>query len=61
MQRPKGGFLAVMNRERWLEVGRIVAVAILVLCYSRHWVPVGVLWATVAFGLYPLAKVGPEH
>ena len=48
----------MMNRERWLEVGRIVAVAILVLCYSRHWVPVGVLWATVAFGLYPLAKVG---
>ena len=58
LPRPRGGFLAVMDRGHWLEVGRIVIVAILVLCYAQHWVPVGVLWVTVAFGLYPLAKTG---
>ena len=52
------GFAAVMNRASWLEVARIVVVAVLVLAYARHWVPVGVLWVTVAVGLYPLAKTG---
>src|SRR5215210_2247339 len=55
---PKVGFGAVMTRGRWLEVARIVIVAVLVLSYARHGVPLGVLWATVAFGLYPLAKPG---
>ena len=58
LERPRTGFLAVMDRPKWIEVGRIVVVAVLVLCYARHWVPIGVLWATVALGLYPLAKTG---
>ena len=56
--RPMTGFAAVMNRARWIEVARIVVVAVLVLAYAQDWVPVGVLWATVAVGLYPLAKTG---
>ena len=54
----KVGFRAVMTRRRWLEVARIVAVGVLVFAYAQEWVPVGVLWATVAVGLYPLAKTG---
>lgn len=56
--RAKIGFGAVMDRRRWLEVARIVAVAVLVFSYAQHWVPIGVLWATVTVGLYPLAKTG---
>ena len=56
--RVKVGFGAVMNRSRWLEVARIVVVAVLVFAYAQRWVPIGVLWATVAVGLYPLAKTG---
>ena len=55
--RAKVGFVAVMNRSRWLEVARIVVVAVL-FAYAQRWVPIGVLWATVAVGLYPLAKTG---
>ena len=54
----KVGFRAVMTRRRWLEVARIVAVGVLVFAYAQDWVPVGVLWTTVAVGLYPLAKTG---
>ena len=43
-------FGAVMNRRRWIEVARIVVVGVFVLAYARHWVPLGVLWATVAVG-----------
>ena len=53
-----GGFAAAMTRSRWVEVARIVIVAIFVFAYAQHRVPVGVLWATVAVGLYPLAKTG---
>lgn len=56
--RPMTGVAAVMNRARWIEVGRIVLVAVLVAAYASDWAPVGVLWATVAVGLYPLAKTG---
>jgi Cd2+/Zn2+-exporting ATPase len=49
---------ALMTRHRWIEVARIVLVAAFVLSYQQHWVPVGVLWATVAVGLYPLTKTG---
>ena len=55
---PTVGFGAVMNRGRWIEVARIVVVGVFVLVYARHWAPLGALWATVAVGLYPLAKTG---
>ena len=54
----KVGFGAVMDRSRWLEVAKIVVVAVFVFAYAQRWVPIGVLWATVALGLYPLAKAG---
>ena len=52
------GFGAVMNHSRWLEVTRIVVVAVLVFAYAQRWVPIGVLWATVAVGLYPERSAG---
>ncbi len=50
--------LAVMTRERWIEVGRIILTGIIVLLYWRQFVPLSVLWLAVAIGLYPLVKTG---
>jgi heavy metal translocating P-type ATPase len=50
--------LALMTRERWVEVGRIFLTGLVVLLYWQQWVPVQVLWAAVAIGLYPLVKTG---
>ena len=47
---------ALMTRERWIEVARILATGIIAFLYWKQWVPVYVLWAAVAIGLYPLAK-----
>ncbi|MEO6696973.1 MAG: cation-transporting P-type ATPase, partial [Gammaproteobacteria bacterium] len=52
------GLLALMTRERWIEVGRIFLTGLVVLLYWQQWVPVQVLWAAVATGLYPLVKTG---
>ena len=48
----------LMTTARWLEVGRIVLVGIGILLYRTQVVPLTVLLAVVAFGLYPLAKTG---
>ncbi len=54
-----GGTLnALMTRERWIEVGRIVLTGTIALLYWREMVPVQVLWVAVAVGLYPLVKRG---
>src|SRR5215217_7686346 len=53
---PASGTL--MTRARWLEVARIVGVGIVVLLYRLGYVPLPVLLAAVAVGLYPLAKTG---
>ncbi len=50
--------LALMTRERWIEVGRIVVTGLIALLYWRQLVPVQLLWVAVAIGLYPLVKTG---
>ena len=47
-----------MTRERWIEVGRIGLTGAIALLYWRQIVPVELLWAAVAIGLYPLVKTG---
>ncbi len=46
----------LMTRARWIEVARIVGVGLVVLLYRIGWIPLPVLLAGVAVGLYPLAK-----
>ncbi len=47
-----------MTAERWVEVARIVGVGVVVGLYRVDVVPLSVLLAGVAAGLYPLAKIG---
>ena len=48
----------LMTRERWIEVARIVVTGLIALLYWQGLVPLQVLWAAVAVGLYPLVKTG---
>ena len=52
------GLLALMTRERWIEVARIVATGLVALLYWQGLVAIQVLWIAVAVGLYPLVKTG---
>ncbi len=52
------GIAALMTRERWVEVGRIVVTGLVAGLYWQGMVPVEVLWGAVALGLYPLVKTG---
>jgi heavy metal translocating P-type ATPase len=47
-----------MTRERWIEVARIGFMAIMAFLFWSAYIPVPVLWASVAIGLYPLVKTG---
>ncbi|MBY0493824.1 MAG: cadmium-translocating P-type ATPase [Cyanobacteria bacterium] len=47
-----------MTRERWVEVIRIVAVAIITWLYWQERMPRPLLLAGIAAGLYPLARIG---
>lgn len=49
---------ALMTRERWIEVIRIVATGLVALLFWQNLVPVELLWLAVAIGLYPLVKTG---
>ncbi len=49
---------ALLTRERWFEIGRIVIVGFLTLLYWRGFLPLPGLFAAIAFGLYPLVKTG---
>ncbi|MFG1388730.1 heavy metal translocating P-type ATPase [Xanthobacter versatilis] len=51
-------FMSLMTRERWIEVGRIVLTGAVALLYWQKLVPLYVLWAAVAIGLYPLVRTG---
>ena len=55
---PPTGFRAVMTRARWLEIVRIAAVGAVILLYYLGVLPLPVLLAGVAIGLYPLVKRG---
>ncbi|MEO7912088.1 MAG: cation-translocating P-type ATPase [Roseiflexaceae bacterium] len=48
----------LMTRKRWIEVGRILLTGLSAFLYWQHLVPLQVLWAAVAIGLYPLVKTG---
>lgn len=48
----------MLTRARWFEIGRIVLVGAVVGLFQGHVVPLPVLFAAIAFGLYPLAKTG---
>ena len=50
--------LALMTRERWIEVGRIVLTGLVALLYWQKVLSIEILWAAVAIGLYPLVKTG---
>ncbi len=49
---------ALLTRDRWAEVGRILLVGLITLLYWQEVLPLGVLLAGVAVGLYPLVKTG---
>ena len=51
-------FVALLTRERWIEIDRIVIVGILTLLYWRGVLPLPVLFVAIAIGLYPLLKKG---
>ena len=48
----------LMSSARWREVARIVFVGVIILLYRLGLLPVPLLFAGVAIGLYPLAKTG---
>ena len=50
--------MALMTRERWVEVARIVVTGLIALLFWRGLVPIQVLWLAIAIGLYPLVKTG---
>ena len=55
---PGNSLMALMTRERWAEVARIVVTGIIALLYWQALVPVEILWVAIAIGLYPLVKTG---
>jgi heavy metal translocating P-type ATPase len=48
----------LMTRTRWIEIGRILLVGLITLLYWQGFLPLPVLTATIALGLYPLIKTG---
>ena len=49
---------ALMTRERWIEVARILVTGLIALLYWQDLVPVHLLWVAIAIGLYPLVRIG---
>ena len=54
-----GGLMALMTRERGIEVARIVITGLIALLFWRGLVPIQVLWVAIAIGLYP--QIGRAH
>lgn len=52
------GHTPLFTRERQLELGRIALVGVITAAYWRSAVPLWLLLAAVAVGLYPLLKAG---
>ncbi len=50
--------MALMTRERWIEVARIVVTGPIALLFWQGLVPIQMLWIAIAIGLYPLVKTG---
>jgi len=49
---------ALMTRERWIELARILVTGLIALLYWQGLVPVHLLWVAIAIGLYPLVRIG---
>src|SRR5215211_5451309 len=60
METPQIGtsWRALMTRERWIEIGRIILVGLVSFLYWRQIVPLPVLLVAIPIGLYPLVKTG---
>lgn len=54
----KTSLRTLLTRERWLEIGRIAIVGSITLLYWQSLLPLPVLYAAIALGLYPLVKTG---
>ena len=54
----KPSFWALINRERWIEIGRILFVAFITFLFWQGFVPLVVLLIAIPIGLYPLVKTG---
>ena len=52
------GLRALLTRKRWVEIARILVVGVVVLLFRLGALPLPVLLAAVALGLYPLVKTG---
>ncbi len=55
---PAADLWALMTRDRWIEVCRIILTGIVALLYWQQLVSVKILWVAIAVGLYPLVKTG---
>lgn len=55
---PGSSFRSLLTRERWIEIARILVVAVVILLYQRGVVPRAALFIAVAVGLYPLVRTG---
>jgi len=58
LSNPGSSLRTLLIRERWIEIARIIIVAIVALLYAAEILPLGVLLIAIAFGLYPLVKTG---
>ena len=56
--KPDASAAGLMTRARWVEVARIILVGVVILLYRTGAVPLPFLFAAVAIGLYPLARIG---
>ena len=54
----KPSFRALLTRERWIEIGRILFVGLITLLFWQGILPLSVLLVAIAIGLYPLIKTG---
>ena len=55
---PTSSLRTLLTRDRWIEIARVLAVGCVVLLFQQDMVPLPVLLAAVAVGLYPLVKTG---
>src|SRR5215210_9108893 len=54
----KPSFRALLTRERWVEIARIIFVGLITLLYWLGVVPLPILLIAIPIGLYPLVKTG---
>ena len=55
---PGSSFRSLLTRDRWIEIGRILVVAVVIVLYQRGVLPRAALFTAVAVGLFPLVRTG---